>query len=136
MRTWRRTDVPAQLRLALAPIALAKPSPAVQNRLIGGVFQGRLEYWLILHFVRHASGFIASSAAEDKLRESVPEYSKGYDIIHDSLESDWQDRITQAVSWERDVRRTQHLGSNDVTQCNPSSDVARLVEQLLNLSKQ
>jgi hypothetical protein len=97
------------------PVALSNPT---------------FEYWLLLHFEKTGRSFSNGKEVNKFLRKHIPRYEKGFVCDAGLLE-----KHPTAIKHAREIERAQWHGQ-DRLQRNPSTDVYKVAELLLEISKQ
>lgn len=90
------------------------------------------EYWYILHFRRTGKPYHSSREAVSDLRSDVSDYDKGNMAIFEVI----YPHTNEAIKRSRDILRTQYHDEEDLTNCNPSTHVHRVVECMQEISSQ
>ncbi len=83
------------------------------------------EFWLLLHFVKTGKLFQSSKEVSKELKKHYPHYAKGDGSIFHQIYSDTDQAMTnaEAILEEKGC-------SEDLQDCNPSTHVHRLVQEL------
>ncbi|MEA3224517.1 MAG: RloB family protein [Planctomycetota bacterium] len=89
------------------------------------------EYWYILHFRKTSAPFNTSQDAKSVLRQEHPDYRESDTTIFDVVYPSTGDAIKRA----KEVLREQHGGAEDLSDCNPSTHVHRIVEYLQDVAQ-
>jgi hypothetical protein len=89
------------------------------------------EYWYILHFRKTSAPFNTSQDAKAVLRREHSVYRESDTTIFDVVYPKTGDAIKRA----KEVLREQHGGAEDLSNCNPSTHVHRIVEYLHDVAQ-
>ncbi len=85
------------------------------------------EYWYILHFRKTGAPFNTSRDVKSELRRRYhPNYDESDETIFDAV----YPNTNNAIRHSREVLREQHDNAADLRDCNPSTNVHRIVECL------
>ena len=90
------------------------------------------EYWYILHFRKTSAPFSRSRDAKSALRQQHPAYSESDTTIFNVV----YPKTSDAIKHSKEVLKEQHNDSEDLSDCNPSTHVHKIVEYLQNMSLQ
>ncbi len=90
------------------------------------------EYWYILHFRKTSAPFSSSQDAKSALRRKHPAYNESDTTIFDVV----YPKTDDAIKHSREVLREQHNDAEDLSDCNPSTHVHKIVAYLQNMSQQ
>ncbi|MFC1793134.1 RloB family protein [Planctomycetota bacterium] len=88
------------------------------------------EYWFLLHFAKIVTPFQSNTDIQCKLKQFHPTYKKtriGFNILFPLTES--------AIRHSKEVLREQHNDAQDLSDCNPSTHVHKIVEYLQNAAQ-
>jgi hypothetical protein len=89
------------------------------------------EYWYILHFKRTGSPYHSSRDVVSDLKSYFPNYDKGNADIFEEI----YPRTDEATERSKEILRSQYHDEEDLRQCNPSTDVHRVVECILDIAE-
>ena len=89
------------------------------------------EYWYILHFRKTSAPFNTSQDAKSALRQKHPAYSESDTTIFDVI----YPKTSDAIKRSKEVLKEQHNDAEDLSDCNPSTHVHKIVEYLQNAAK-
>lgn len=118
---WCILDVEQPVRMGLTDaLTLAR-----KNDITVILSNPRFEYWYLLHFCKTASSFNSASHVIQKLKKYFPTYSKSSPAIHKEVFQ----RIESAIKNAEQVIGERKYGA-DLTLCNPSTHVHRVVSRL------
>jgi len=84
------------------------------------------EYWYILHFRKTSAPFGTSQEAKSALRQEHCAYCESDTTIFDVV----YPKTADAIKHSKEVLREQHNNTEDLSDCNPSTHVHRIVEYL------
>jgi len=84
------------------------------------------EYWYILHFRKTGAPFNTSQDAKSALRQEHPAYCESDTTIFYVVSP----KTSDAIKRSKEVLREQHDDAEDLSDCNPSTHVHRIVEYL------
>jgi len=84
------------------------------------------EYWYILHFRKTSAPFTRSQDAKSALRQEHPAYCESDTTIVDVV----YPKTAEAIKHSKEVLREQHNNAEDLSDCNPSTHVHKIVEYL------
>ena len=84
------------------------------------------EYWYILHFSKTSASFNTSKAAKSALKQKHRAYCESDTTIFDVV----YPKTADAIRHSKEVLREQHDGAEDLSDCNPSTHVHKIVEYL------
>ena len=87
------------------------------------------EYWYILHFIKTSSPFHSSRNVISEVKKYHTKYSKGDVTIFDVIFN----KTSKAIKRSKEVIREQHNNAVDLQNCNPSTNVHLIVEELLKM---
>ena len=87
------------------------------------------EYWLLLHFKRHGSMLQSNKQAREALREQMPDYDKGKKDFDEVVK-----RLDEAMNNAVSLNKSQWKNAKP-TECNPCTDIHKLVQVLLKTGK-
>jgi len=89
------------------------------------------EYWYILHFRKTSSPFSSSQNVKSTLRQIHSAYNESdttiFKVIHD--------KTSDAIKHSKEVLKEQHNDTKDLSNCNPSTHVHKIVEYLQNTAQ-
>ncbi len=88
------------------------------------------EYWYILHFKKTSAPFNRSQDAKAALRREHPAYNESDTTIFNVV----YPKTSDAIKHSKEVLKEQHNDSEDLSDCNPSTHVHKIVEYLQNMS--
>lgn len=83
------------------------------------------EYWFLLHFEKVVTPFQSNTDLQYKLKQLHPTYKKtriDFDILFRRTES--------AITRSKEILREHHDNAEDLSDCNPSTHVHKIVEYL------
>ena len=83
------------------------------------------EYWFLLHFKKVTTAFEKGEELYSALKEVHPTYKKtriGFDILYPLTDT--------AIKHSKEVLKEQHNEAEDLSDCNPSTHVHKIVEYL------
>jgi hypothetical protein len=86
------------------------------------------EYWYLLHFRKTSSPFNTSQDVKSALRHEHPAYCESDKTIFDVV----FDKTHEAIKRSKEVLNEQHNNTEDISNCNPSTHIHKIVENLLN----
>jgi len=86
------------------------------------------EYWYILHFRKTSAPFSTSQEAKSALRREHCAYCESDTTIFDVI----YPKTADAIKHSKEVLREQHNDAEDLSDCNPSTHVHKIVEYLQN----
>jgi len=89
------------------------------------------EYWYILHFEKTGRAFQSSAEAVKRLKKHYSEYDKGNSSICEKIFKD----TDLAIKHSEEVIIEKQWGDN-LSHCNPSTHVHRLVKLLQDIAKE
>jgi len=89
------------------------------------------EYWYILHFRKTSAPFNTSQDAKSALRREHRAYCESDTTIFDVV----YPKTADAIKHSKEVLKEQHNDAEDLSDCNPSTHVHRIVEYLQNAAK-
>ncbi len=89
------------------------------------------EYWYILHFRKTSRPFTRSKDAKSTLRQEHPAYCESDTTIFDVV----YPKTADAIKHSKEVLREQHNDAEDLSDCNPSTHVHKIVEYLQNAAQ-
>ena len=104
---------------------------ARDNRLEVILSNPCFEYWYILHFKKTGAPFSTSQDAKSTLRKEHPAYSESDTTIFDVVYPSTSDAIKRS----KEVLNEQHNDAEDLSDCNPSTHVHKIVEYLQNAAQ-
>jgi hypothetical protein len=119
---WCVTDVEVPPHRTLGE---AKDKAASVNNLELILTNPSFEYWFLLHFAKVVTPFQSNTDLQSKLKQFHPTYKKtriGFDILFPLTES--------AIIRSKEVLKEQHNDTEDLSDCNPSTHVHKIVEYL------
>ena len=90
------------------------------------------EYWYILHFRKTSAPFNRSQDAKSALRREHPAYNESDTTIFNVV----YPKTSDAIKHSKEVLKEQHNKAEDLSDCNPSTHVHKIVEYLQNMSQQ
>ncbi len=90
------------------------------------------EYWYILHFRKKSAPFHTNDEVLSNLRQEYPDYSKSDANIFKVV----YPKTSDAIKHSKEVLKEQHNDSEDLSDCNPSTHVHKIVEYLQNTALQ
>ena len=90
------------------------------------------EYWYILHFRKTSAPFNRSQDAKAALRREHPAYNESDTTIFNVV----YPKTSDAIKYSKEVLKEQHNNSEDLSDCNPSTHVHKIVEYLQNTALQ
>jgi len=117
-----------------APKAESLPravNKAKDNKLEAILSNPCFEYWYILHFRKTSAPFNRSQDAKSALRREHPAYSESDTTIFDVV----YPKTGEAIKRSKEVLKEQHNDAEDLSDCNPSTHVHKIVEYLHNMSQ-
>jgi len=89
------------------------------------------EYWYILHFRKTSAPFTRSQDAKSALRQEHPAYCESDTTIFDVVYR----KTADAIKHSKEVLKEQHNNAEDLSDCNPSTHVYKIVEYLQNAAQ-
>jgi hypothetical protein len=89
------------------------------------------EYWYILHFRKTSAPFGTSQETKSALRQEHRAYCESDTTIFDVV----YPKTSNAIKNSKEVLREQHNGGDDLSDCNPSTHVHKIVEYLINMAQ-
>jgi len=89
------------------------------------------EYWYILHFRKTSAPFNTSQDAKSALRREHHTYSESDTTIFNVV----YPKTSDAIKHSKEVLQEQHNDAEDLSDCNPSTHVHKIVEYLQNMSQ-
>lgn len=91
------------------------------------------EVWFLAHFKKTAKQFRDADAVIEQLKKHwQKEFKQDYDKVSDDVYDRLSGHTETAVANAKWVREEHHKGRPDTVDCNSSTDVYKLVEQLLS----
>jgi hypothetical protein len=117
-----------------APKAESLPraiNKAEDNRLEVILSNPCFEYWYILHFRKTSAPFSTSQEAKSALRRKHRAYCESDTTIFDVV----YPKTADAIKHSKEVLREQHNDAEDLSDCNPSTHVHKIVEYLQSASQ-
>jgi hypothetical protein len=90
------------------------------------------EFWYILHFRKTSAPFNTNRNVVSQLRQDYPAYNKSDGTIFGVIYPKTHDAIRHSAQ----VLREQHNDAEDLRDCNPSTDVHRIVGPLRDMAEQ
>ncbi|TKJ34124.1 MAG: hypothetical protein CEE38_18845 [Planctomycetes bacterium B3_Pla] len=84
------------------------------------------EYWYILHFRKTSAPFHTSQDVKSALRQEHPSYCESDTTIFNIA----YPKTADAIKHSKEVLKEQHNDAEDLSDCNPSTHVHRIVEYL------
>ncbi len=90
------------------------------------------EYWYILHFRKTSAPFSSSQNVKSALRREHSAYSESDTTIFNVV----YPKTSDAIKHSKEVLKEQHNDSEDLSDCNPSTHVHKIVEYLQNTVQQ
>jgi len=118
-----------------APKAESLPravNKAKDNKLEAILSNPCFEYWYILHFRKTSAPFNTSQDAKSALRQKHSAYSESDTTIFDVV----YPKTSDAIKHSKEVLKEQHNDAEDLTNCNPSTHVHKIVVYLQNMAQQ
>ena len=88
------------------------------------------EYWYILHFRKTSAPFGTSQEVKSALRQEHRAYCESDTTIFDVV----YEKTADAIKHSKEVLREQHLNAENLSDCNPSTHVHKIVEYLQSIS--
>jgi len=89
------------------------------------------EYWYILHFRKTSAPFGTSQEAKSALRREHRSYCESDTTIFDVV----YPKTADAIKHSKEVLKEQHNDVEDLSDCNPSTHVHKIVEYLQNAAQ-
>ena len=89
------------------------------------------EYWYILHFRKTSAPYNTSRDAKSALKQEHSAYSEGDTTIVNVVYS----KTSNAIKHSKEVLEEQHNNAEDLSNCNPSTHVHKIVEYLQNTAQ-
>ena len=89
------------------------------------------EYWYILHFRKTSAPFGTSQEAKSALRREHCAYCDSDTTIFEVV----YPKTADAIKHSKEVLREQHNDAEDLSDCNPSTHVHKIVEYLQNAAQ-
>jgi hypothetical protein len=89
------------------------------------------EYWYILHFRKTSAPFSTSQEAKSALRREHRSYCESDTTIFDVV----YPKTADAIKHSKEVLKEQHNDVEDLSDCNPSTHVHKIVEYLQNAAQ-
>ena len=89
------------------------------------------EYWYILHFRKTSAPFGTSQKAKSALRQEHRAYCESDTTIFDVV----YPKTADAIRHSKQVLNEQHNDAEDLSDCNPSTHVHKIVEYLQNAAQ-
>ena len=89
------------------------------------------EYWYILHFKKTGAPFNTSQEVKSTLRQEHPAYRENDTTIFGVV----YPRTSDAIKNSKEVLKERHRDTEDLSDCNPSTHVHRIVEYLQNAAR-
>lgn len=89
------------------------------------------EYWLLLHYCDFRKGLAAGANAVRELKKHYPKYEKGKCLF-----DEFMPYIYTAQQRASDIVRQQYGKCFDCVSCNPSTDIHKLIDCMLNQTRQ
>jgi len=89
------------------------------------------EYWYILHFRKTGAPYTTSREVKSALRQEHPAYNESDTTIFDVV----YPKTDDAIKHSKEVLREQHNDAEDLSDCNPSTHVHKIVEYLRNAAQ-
>ena len=102
---------------------------ATENGLKVALSNPCFEFWLLLHSVKTSRFFDNNKAVLRELRKHHPNYAKGDDSIFQRIYPDTDTAITNTESILKEKGCSENL-----LNCNPSTHVHRLVQELRRIN--
>jgi hypothetical protein len=99
---------------------------AKDNRLEVILSNPCFEYWYILHFRKTSAPFTRSQDVKSTLRQEHHAYCESDTTIFDVV----YPKTANAIKNSKEVLREQHNNAEDLSDCNPSTHVHKIVEYL------
>jgi hypothetical protein len=87
------------------------------------------EYWYLLHFKKTSVSFYSNAEVIKALKKCHANYDKSNRTICDAI----YNKTAQAIKNSKEVIKEHHNGSTDLKNCNPSTHVHLIVEELLKM---
>ncbi|MFH1716656.1 MAG: RloB family protein [Planctomycetota bacterium] len=84
------------------------------------------EYWYILHFRKTGAPFGTSREVKSALRQQHSSYCENDTTIFDVV----YPKTGEAIKRSKEVLKEQHNDSEDLSDCNPSTHIHKIVEYL------
>lgn len=103
-------------------------SKAKDNKLEVILSNPCFEYWYILHFRKNSAPFYRSQDAKAALRQEHAAYCESDTTIFDVV----YPKTANAIKHSKEVLKEQHNDTEDLSNCNPSTHVHKIVEYLQN----
>jgi len=88
------------------------------------------EYWYILHFKKTSAPFNTSQNTKSALRQEHPAYCESDTTIFDVV----YPKTGEAIKRSKEVLKEQHNDPEDLSNCNPSTHVHKIVEYLQSMA--
>lgn len=88
------------------------------------------EYWFLLHFKKVTTAFEKGEELYSALKDVHPTYKKtriGFDVLYRHTNT--------AIKCSKEVLNERHNDAEDLSNCNPSTHVHKIVEYLQNISQ-
>ena len=104
---------------------------AEDNRLEVILSNPCFEYWYILHFRKTSAPFSTSQEAKSALRREHCAYCESDTTIFDVV----YPKTPDAIKHSKEVLNEQHNDAEDLSDCNPSTHVHKIVEYLQNAAQ-
>ena len=104
---------------------------AEDNRLEVILSNPCFEYWYILHFRKTSAPFGTSQEAKSVLRQEHRAYCESDTTIFDVV----YPKTAYAIKYSKEVLKEQHNDIEDLSDCNPSTHVHKIVEYLQNAAQ-
>jgi len=117
-----------------APKAKSLPravNKAKDNKLDVILSNPCFEYWYILHFRKTSKPFNTSRDVKSALRQEHSAYSECDTTIFNVV----YPKTSDAIKHSKEVLKEQHNDAEDLSNCNPSTHVHKIVEYLQNTSQ-
>lgn len=115
-----------------APKAESLPravNKAEDNRLEVILSNPCFEYWYILHFRKTSAPFNMSQDAKSTLKQEHPAYCESDTTIFDVV----YQKTPDAIKRSKEVLKEQHNDAENLSDCNPSTHVHKIVEYLRSI---
>ena len=87
------------------------------------------EYWYILHFKKTSAPFNTSKEAKSALKKEHPAYCESDTTIFDVV----YQKTPDAIKRSKEVLKEHHNDAEDLSDCNPSTHVHKIVEYLCSI---
>ena len=104
---------------------------ATDNKLEVILSNPCFEYWYILHFRKTSAPFNTSQDAKSALKQEHRAYCESDTTIFDVV----YPKTADAIKHSKEVLNEQHNDTEDLSDCNPSTHVHKIVEYLQNAAQ-